>query len=124
MPDDSLAQLCVIWQAAGRPGQAKFRAAAQRKGLNLSVREAADFVRAQPVAQVFAPAPRSEGKVTNPELNARWQCDLIDYKAKRPDKNDDNRLILVCIDIFLASCTWSSSKQKKRRKYRRLSSAS
>ena len=81
MPDDSLAHLRVIWAAAGRPGQAKFRDAAKRKGLNLSVKQAADFVRAQPVAQVFTPAPRSEGKVTSPELNERWQCDLIDYKT-------------------------------------------
>ena len=100
MPDDSLAQLRAIWQTAGRPGQAKLRDAARRKGLYLSVKQAADFVRAQPVAQVFAPAPRSDGKVTSPELNARWQCDLIDYKAKGPEENDGNRLLLVCVDIF------------------------
>ena len=69
MPDESLARLRVIWQAAGRPGQAKFRAAASRKGLNLSVKKAANFVRSQPIAQAFVPAPRSEGKVTSPELN-------------------------------------------------------
>ena len=105
---DALAQLRVIWQAAGRPGQAKFRAAAQRKGLNLSVREAASFARAQSAAQVFAPAPRSEGKVTAPELNSRWQCDLIDYKAKSPEKNDDYRLILAVSISLVASCTLSS----------------
>ena len=100
MPDDSLAQLRVIWQAAGRPGQAKLRDAAKRKGLNVTVKQAADFVRNQSVAQVFAPPPKSEGKVTAPELDSRWQCDLIDYKAKSQEKNDDYRLILVCVDVF------------------------
>ena len=100
MPDDSLAQLRAIWQAAGRPCQVKLRDAAKRKGISLSVTQAADFVRAQPVAQAFAPAPRSEGKVTSPELNGRWQCDLIGYKTKPPEKNDGNRLVLACVDVF------------------------
>ncbi len=59
-----------------------------------------EFVIAQSVAQVYQPAPRSEGKITSPELNARWQCDLIDYKTKSPEKNDGFRLAHICIDIF------------------------
>ncbi len=69
----ALAQLRAIWQAAGRPGQAKFRVAAQLKGHNLFVREAAYFVRVQPVAHVFAPPPKNDRKVTAPELSSRWQ---------------------------------------------------
>ncbi len=53
-PADSLAQLRAIWRAAGRPGQAKLRYAARRKGFDLSVKQAADFVRAQLVAQGFS----------------------------------------------------------------------
>ncbi len=83
---DALAQVCLIWRSAGHPGQAKFRAAAQCNGLISFVREAADFVRAQPVAQVFAPPPKSEGKVTAAELNSGWQCDLVDHKTKSPEK--------------------------------------
>ncbi len=70
MPDDSLAQLRIIWQNAGGPGQAKFRATAQRTGLSVSVQEAADFARAPSVAQVFSLAPRSGGKVIVPEVNS------------------------------------------------------
>ena len=73
----------------------KLCGAAKRKGLNLSARQAADFVRAQPVAQVFAPTHRSKGKVTSPELNERWQCDLMDYEAESPERSDGNRLVLV-----------------------------
>ncbi len=75
MPDDSTVQLRTIWQAAGGPGQAKLRDVASRKGLNFT---AADFVNAQLVAEVFAPVPRSEGKVTSAELSERWQP-LIDF---------------------------------------------
>jgi hypothetical protein len=52
------------------------------------------------VSQVYQPAVRSEGKIASPELNARWQCDLIDYKANSPEKNDGFRLAFICIDIF------------------------
>jgi hypothetical protein len=94
MSDDSLAQLRAIWQAAGRPSQAKLRDAAKRQGLNVTVQ------RAQNIARASAPPPKSEGKATAPELNSRWQCDLIDCKAKSPGKNDDSRRIFVCIDVF------------------------
>ena len=95
-----LAQLRLIWQSAGRPGQAKLRKAAKRKGLNVTVKQASDFVRGQAVSQVFAPPPRSNGKVTAPELNSRWQLDLIDYKTQSPEKNDGYRLVLLAVDIF------------------------
>ena len=100
MPENALAELRLIWTKAGRPGQAKLRDAAKRQGLNITVKEASDFARAQSVAQVFAPAPKSRGKVTSPQLNERWQCDLIDFKSRSPEKNDDFRVALVCIDIF------------------------
>ena len=100
MPGGDLAELRRIWQQAGRPGAAKLEDAAKRQGLNLSVKEVREFVIAQSVAQVYQPPQRSEGKITSPELNARWQCDLIDYKTKSPEKNDGFRLALICIDIF------------------------
>ena len=95
-----LAQLKDMWAAAGRAGVSKFRDAAKRKGLAITVKQASDFVQAQAVSQVFAPPAKSEGHITSPEINGRWQCDLIDYKSKSPEKNDDYRLILVCVDIF------------------------
>ncbi len=82
----------AVWEAAGRLGQAKLKDAAKRKGITLSAEEVAAFVRAQLVNQVFAAPPKSAGKVTSPEWNERWQCDLVHYKAKSPEKNDGNRL--------------------------------
>ena len=78
MPGEALAELRLIWQRAGRPGAAKLRDAAKRQGINLTVKEVKEFIVGQAVSQVFQPTPRSEGKVTSPELNARWQADLMD----------------------------------------------
>ncbi len=92
MPGGDLAQLRLIWRNAGRPGAAKLKDSAKRQGLNLSVKEIKEFVISEAVSQVYQPAPLSEGKITSPELNARWMVDLIDYKTKSPEKNDGCRL--------------------------------
>ena len=63
-------------------------------------------------AQVFTPAPKSEGKIGSSQLNERWQADLIDYKSKTPEKNDGNRLALVVIDIF-SRFPWAETLQTK-----------
>ena len=96
MPGEALAELRLLWSRAGRPGADKLRDAAKRQGLNLTVKEAKEFVIGQAVNQVFQPAPRSEGRITSPELNARWQANLMDYKARSPEKNDGYRLVLIC----------------------------
>ncbi len=89
-----------IYEAAGRPGAAKLRDAARRRGLEVSLKQAQDFVRGQATAQVFGPAPKSQGKVTSPELNDRWQCDLMDFKTRTPEKNKGLRAALLCVDVF------------------------
>ena len=78
--------LQAVYDAAGRPGAAKLRDAARRRGLEVSLKQAQDFVRGQSTAQVFAPPPKSGGKVTSPQLNERWQADLMDFKAQAPER--------------------------------------
>ena len=95
-----LAELRAIWQRAGRLGRDKFRHAVKRSGVNLTVKAATDFVKAQSVAQVFAPPPASKGKVTSPQLNERWQAYLVDFKSRTPGHNDGTRAALVVADIF------------------------
>lgn len=89
-----------IYTAAGRPGAAKLRDAARRQGLEVSLKQAQDFVRGQSTAQVFGPAPKSDGKVASPQLNDRWQADLMDFKTRTPEKNKGFRAALLCVDIF------------------------
>ncbi len=92
MPNGSPTQLRAIWQAAGRPGQAKLRHAATRKGLNATDKQAADLVRSQRVPHLFTAAPVSEGNVTSHEFDERWQSDLIDVMANTPTKSGGHRL--------------------------------
>ena len=95
-----LAELRSIWQRIGRQGKDKFRDAVKRSGLNLTAKDAADFIKAQSVAQVFVPPPASKGKVTSPQLNERWQADLMDFKSRTPGKKDGNRAALIVSDAF------------------------
>ena len=50
--------LQAVYDAAGRPGAAKLRDAARRRGLDVSLKGAQDFVRGQSTAQVFAAPPK------------------------------------------------------------------
>ena len=52
------------------------------------------------MAQVYSPAPKSEGKVTSPELHERWQSDLMYFTSRSLEPNAGNRLALICVDIF------------------------
>ena len=72
----------------------------RRRGLDVSPKQAQDFVRGQATAQVFAAPPKSNGKVTSPQLNERWQADLMDFKAQDPEKNKGYRAALLVVDIF------------------------
>ena len=102
-----------IWIEAGRPGAAKLRDAAKRKGVKVTAKDAQQFVNAQAEAQVFRAAPRSKGKVTSTELNDTWQADLVDYTAKDPSSNDGYRFALVVTDVFSRKSYTEPLKTKK-----------
>ena len=89
-----------IWERAGRPGADKLQFAAKRAGLQVTSKEAREFVRAQAVSQVFRQPPGSTGRITAAQENLRWQANLLDDKAKSADLNDWFRLALVVTDIF------------------------
>ena len=95
-----MSNLREIWENAGRPGAAKFRDAAKRQDVAITTKEAQEFVKKQASAQVFAAVPKSQGKITSPELNHTWQADLIDYTAKDPTLNNGYRFALVITDVF------------------------
>ena len=94
------AQLRTIWIDAGRPGAAKLYAAARKRGLDVK-RPAVDaFVKKQETRQVFAPGPKSRGKVTATNIDDRWQIDLIDWKQMDATLNKGFRNVLVVVDVF------------------------
>ena len=81
------AQLKAIWLEAGRPGTAKLYAAARKQGLDVKRAAVDAFVKAQETRQIFAPAPKSQGKVTANGIDDKWQVDLTDWKQMDASKN-------------------------------------
>ena len=69
-------QLREVWVEAGRPGAAKLLAAARRQGLDVRKADVDSFVRRQETRQIFAPPPKSKGKVTANGLDDRYHIDL------------------------------------------------
>ena len=106
------AQLCTIWIEAGRPGAAKLYAAARRRGLDVKRPVVDAFVKQQETRQVFAPGPKSQGKVTATNLDDRWQVDLIDWKQMDASKNKGFKNTLVVVDVF-SRYAWAVPMESK-----------
>ena len=92
--------LHTVWIGANRPGVDKLVAAARRAGMPLSRAGAQSFINRQSVAQIFAPARKSEGAIPARSLDALWQCDLLDMSSLPKEPNDDFQYILVCTNVF------------------------
>ena len=91
-------QLKQVWLESGRPGIAKLYAAAARAGLPATRRAIVNFIKAQETRQIFAPAPRSNGRVVSTRIDDTWQADLIDFKRMDEKKNEGCRVVSVIVD--------------------------
>ena len=100
------ARLRTIWVEAGRPGAANLFAAARRQDVDVKRTVVDAFVKSQETRQVFAPGPKSQGKVTANGLDDTWQADLIDYKQMDASKNSGFKNVLVVVDVF-SRFTWA-----------------
>ena len=58
-------RLQQIYEDAGRHNASKLKAAALLEGVNISKRDAEEFVKKQAIAQVFKAPSRSTGKVVS-----------------------------------------------------------
>ena len=105
-------QLRTIWIESGRPGAAKLYAAARRRGLDVKRPVVDAFVKQQETRQVFAPAPKSQGKVTATNLDDRWQADLIDWKQMDATQNKGFKNVLVVVDVF-SRYAWAVPMESK-----------
>ena len=96
----SQAELRKVWLDAGRPGAARFYAAARRADLPIKLADARRFVEAQETRQVFAPSPRSRGRVTSTRQDDKWQADILDFKQMDASQNGGMRNVLMVVDVF------------------------
>jgi len=94
-------RLQQIYDETGRPGAQAFRFAVRRAGLELSDAEARAFVAKQSSAQIFRGRLPSDGKVPGGgRENMRWQCDVLDFSKKISKLNNQNKYVLVCVDLY------------------------
>ena len=91
--------LQTIYEEGGRPSALMLRTLARKKNLDITVREAQEFVAGQAGRQVLAGKLASDGKVQASRENIRFFVDLIDNSKKRKQQGGQ-RYILVCIDAF------------------------
>ena len=106
------AELRAVWVEAGRPGADKLYAAALRSGLAVKREAVQGFVKSQETRQVFAPAPKSGGKVTATNIDDRWQADLIDWKQMDNALNKGYKYVLVVVDVF-SRFAWAVPMESK-----------
>ena len=99
-PDDPATIIATVWRESGRPGAQKLAQAMRRRGLRITEREAAAFVRGQVANQLFRNPPPSRGRVTAPSSESRWQADIIDYTSRDAGANGGFRYALVIVDVF------------------------
>ena len=98
-------QLSALNKELGYPSAGKLFEAAQRAGIRVKFKDVRTFVASQNVRQVFHKLPRSEGKITAPDLDDTWVADLVDYTSRPSEGKSDDKLppfqyILVVQDIF------------------------
>ena len=93
-------RLQQIYEDAGRPNSAKFKAAALLDGVNISKRDAEEFVNNLSIRQVFKAPPRSKGKVVSTSEGHTLQIGLIDHTKMVRSSNNNYRFVLVVIDTF------------------------
>ena len=103
-------RLQQIYEDAGRPNSATFKAAALLDGVIRSKRDAEEFVKNQSIRQVFKAPPRSKGKVVSTSEGQKWQIDLIDHTKMVRSSNHNYRFVLVVIDTFSREL-WAETQQ-------------
>ena len=99
-------QLQQIYDDSGRPGAEAFRFKARRQGVNITAKEAQDFVKKQSIGQVFTGRLVSDGKVEGGSRdNDKAQMDLIDF-SKKIKRLKGTRYVLCLVSLFdrEASC--------------------
>ena len=73
--------------------------AARKKGIDITKQQAQE-VASKSVRQIFAPQPRSDGKIASRAPRAKLQADLVDFKQTDAKENDGYRAVLLASEVF------------------------
>ena len=86
----------AVYEKLGAPTGKQLYVASIRQGLEVSKKQAQDFVNRQADKQLFAKAPTSDSQTAARSDNSEWQADLIDLKQFKTNCG----AILIVINVF------------------------
>ena len=92
-----MSSLSELYEKLNAPSGRQLRFAAIREGLEVSAKQADEFVKKQADRQVFAPRPVSDGKTASRGPGEEYMADLIDFKTTRLETS---KVVLAVIDPF------------------------
>ena len=99
---DGVPDLHELWVKLNRPSAERFRQALVKRGIVAppvkQIREL--FLKYQSSKQLFAPPPRYTGHVYAPQLDSRWQADVMLYSQPSEYRGERWTAALVVCDIF------------------------
>ena len=103
-------RLKTIYNEAGKPGARLFRTAARKKGIDITQKQAQQFVSQQAEGQIFQGRLPSDGKITASRSDSRFQADLLDFSKRASSKV--SKYALVVTDLFTKEA-WIEKMQDK-----------
>ena len=86
----------AVYERLGAPTAKQLYVAAIRQGIEISKKQAQDFVNRQADKQLFAKGPTSDSQTVARSENSEWQADLIDLKQV----GGQLKVILIAINVF------------------------
>ena len=91
-----------LWVKLNRPSAERFRQALVKRGMVAPpVKQIQElFLKYQSSKQLFAPPPKYTGHVYSPDLDSRWQADVMLYSQPSEFKGEKWTAALVVCDIF------------------------
>ena len=75
-------EILEIFEELNYPSANKLRAALIKRGFKARLKDVEAFVKSQTPTQLFAKAPKYQGKIVATKPNERWVIDAIDFTAE------------------------------------------
>ena len=102
-------EILEIFEELNYPSANKLRAALIKRGYKARLKDVEAFVKSQTPTQLFAKAPKYQGKIVATRPNERWVIDFIDFTA---EPSQDFKYIFLIQDIYSRKL-WAKSTIEK-----------
>jgi hypothetical protein len=100
-------ELTALYEELSYPSAAKFRRAVQKRGEQVSLKDALAFVQTYGQQQVTAPRQQYKGKSVADNLDDRWAADLISFTAQPAKANTQTYTHILCVQDIFSRKIWT-----------------